>query len=99
MSRAAIMVALAPVMLAACREGGPEAGDAKPDVSPECQHYLEAAEACVEKAAPTAKPAVEAVYSANRTSIEEADTVPKMDALVKQCKRWSKLLGDNPQCK
>ncbi len=84
-------------IIAGCRSGGAD-DNAKPEVAPACVKYLGEATACDAKAAATAKPALDAVYQANKTSIDNADTQPKMDAVAEQCVRWSELLAQNPQC-
>lgn len=84
---------------ASCRDASEKAKEDKPPLSAECAAYVEQANACVAKNEPPGKHALESVRDANMATIDEADTAEKMAGLVKQCTKWTELLGNNPKCK
>jgi hypothetical protein len=87
------------VLLAGCREEQTKEDAGPPPLAPECSAYVASAEACVAAAGEKAKPAVQAVFSANQADITKANNVDKMKKLADQCKKWSELLAQNPACK
>lgn len=98
MNRLLLVLASTALLATACRNAG-DKKEAKPELSPACAGYMQQASACIDSAEDKAKPAVSAVYAANKASIDKADTAAKMEALTKQCEKWAELLGKNPQCK
>ncbi len=89
-----LLALIALLALSACDE----ASTAKKADPKSCDIYLEKAKACEEKNEGKALAAIQAVSSANRATLDKADTPAKKEALVKECAKWVDFLADNPKC-
>ncbi len=81
-----------------CREGGTAQDTSKPELAAACVTYLDRAAQCGASQTGKAKDALDAVYAANKTTIDAADTPPKMESVEKQCGIWSEMLAKHPLC-